>query len=284
MQMLNTGSARRTLVGTMLRQYREARGFDLGEAASILSCDRSKISRIETGDRGIRGEDLRKLLSEYGVASATQETLAAICHPRNDGDWWQHYRRVLPAPQLDFIITEGVASRVLVYAPLRVPELLCSEGYARAMAEADLTVPEGLENVRVQATVAHRQKTLFNRKPEVMVILGEAALRQQVGDPDVMRKQFARLKALSRANAWLTIRILPFSAGATAGSDTGAFSLLHFADMPEVGVAHLAGPAGGIYMDDPSLIAAYAKTFDHLAWYTITREQSLTKFADLATR
>lgn len=282
--MINTASARRTLVGTMLRQYREARGFDLGEAASILACDRSKISRIETGERGIRDEDLRKLLREYGVATATQDTLAAICHQRHDGDWWQHYVQVLPAPQLDFIITEGVASRVLIYAPLRVPEVLCTADYARAMAEADLAVPEGLESVRVQATVAHRQKILFDRKPEVTVILGEAALRQQVGDPGVMRKQLVRLRAVSRANAWINIRILPFSAGATAGSDTGAFSLLHFADMPEVGVAHLAGPAGGMYMDDAALIAVYAKTFDHLAWYTITREQSLTRFADLAAR
>jgi transcriptional regulator with XRE-family HTH domain len=282
--MLQAGSVRRTLVGTMLRKYRETRGFDLGEAALILACDRSKISRIETGERGIRDEDLRKLLSEYGVASATQDTLAAICHPRSDDDWWQPYRQVLPVPHLDFVVTEGVASRVMVYAPLRMPELLCTADYARAMAEADLTVPEGLESLRVQAIIAHRQALLFKRTPEVTVILGEAALRQQVGDPVVMRKQFARLKALSRAHTWLTIRVLPFSAGATAGGDVGAFSLLHFADMPEVGVAHLTGPAGGIYLDDATLIAAYASTFSHLAWYAITREQSLAKFSDLAAR
>jgi Domain of unknown function (DUF5753) len=152
------------------------------------------------------------------------------------------------------------------------------------MAEADLTVPEGLEEERVQAIVAHRQAALLSRKPEVTVILGEAAVRQQVGDRVLMREQFAHLHALSRAHAWLTIRILPFSAGATAGSDTGAFSLLHFEDMPEVGVAHLAGASGGIYLDDPALIAAYAKTFSHLAWYTSTREQSLAKFHELAAR
>jgi transcriptional regulator with XRE-family HTH domain len=283
-KMMQTASVRRTLVGTTLRHYREAMGFSLEEAALILDCDRSKISRIETGQRGIRDEDLRKLLGEYGVASATGDTLAAICHPRSRDDWWQHYRKVLPAPHLDFIITEGVASRVLVYAPLRIPELLVTPDYAAAMAEADLTVPDGLEDIRVQAIVAHRQANLFNRQPEVTAILGETALRQQVGDRAVMREQFAHLAALSRAHAWLTIRVLPFEAGATAGNDIGAFSLLHFDDMPEVGVAHLAGPAGGIYIDDPALTAACAKTFTHLAWYTITREQSLARFAELATR
>lgn len=282
--MASTGSARRTLVGTMLRQYREARGFDLREAARILSCDPSKVSRIETGERGIRDEDLSKLLREYGVAGAARDTLAAICLPRGGDGWWQHYRKVVPDPQMDFIITEGVASRVMVYAPLRVPELLCTAGYARAMAEADVAVPEGMEDDRVQAVVDHRQAVLFGRKPEVTVILGEAALRQQVGGPVVMGKQFGRLKAVSRGNAWLNIRILPFSAGATAGGDIGAFSLLQFDDLPEVGVAHLAGPGGGLYTDDAALIAAYAKTFSHLGWYAMTREQSLVRFAELAAR
>ena len=125
---------------------------------------------------------------------------------------------------------------------------------------------------------------MLDREPEVTVILGEAALRQQVGDRVVMREQFAQLEALSRAHAWLAIRILPFSAGATAGSDAGAFSLLRFDDIPEAGLAHLAGPAGGIYIDDLALIASYASTFTHLAWYTLTREQSLAKFHELAKR
>ena len=256
MQIIQNGPARRTLAGSMLRGYREAKGFDLGVAADILGCDRSKISRIETGERGIRAEDLRKLLGEYGVASATIDTLTTICHPHNDHDWWQHYRKVLPASHLDFIITEGAASRILVYAPTRIPELLATPGYARAVADADPAVPEGLTEIRVQAVIARHQAIMFDHQPDVTVILGEAALRQQVGGPDVMRQQFAHLAAVGRAHAWLTIHLLPFSAGAHAASDSGAFSLLRFDDMPDVGVAHLAGPAGGVYVDDTPVIAA----------------------------
>jgi transcriptional regulator with XRE-family HTH domain len=282
--MMQTVSVRRTLVGTMLRQYREALDLKIEDAAHILECDNSKISRIETGQRGIRPKELRELLGEYGVDSATQDTLATICSPRSSGDWWQHYRKVLPGPYLDFMLTEGVASQIMVYAPLRMPDLLATPDYARATAEADITVPDGMEEARVQAIVAHRQVKMFGREPAVSVILGEAALRQQVGDRVAMREQFAHLEALSDAHAWLNIRILPFSAGATAGSDVGAFSLLQFSELPEVGLAHLAGPAGGIYIDDDMLVAAYAKTFTHLAWYASTREQSLTKFHELAGR
>ena len=64
-----TGSppVRRRLLGSALREYRESLGYNLDEAARILECDRSKISRIETGERGIRPKELRELLTEYGV-------------------------------------------------------------------------------------------------------------------------------------------------------------------------------------------------------------------------
>jgi transcriptional regulator with XRE-family HTH domain len=54
-------------VGGALRRYREYLGYTLAEAARILECDPSKVSRIECGHRGIRDEELRELLAEYGV-------------------------------------------------------------------------------------------------------------------------------------------------------------------------------------------------------------------------
>jgi len=60
---------RRRLVGGALRRYRENLGYTLEDAARLLECDRSKISRIETGQRGIRGKELRELLAEYGIFS-----------------------------------------------------------------------------------------------------------------------------------------------------------------------------------------------------------------------
>ena len=48
--------ARQRLVGWYLRDYRESAGYDLADAARVLGCNRSKISRIETGQRGIPPE------------------------------------------------------------------------------------------------------------------------------------------------------------------------------------------------------------------------------------
>jgi transcriptional regulator with XRE-family HTH domain len=67
--VIDTLPVRRRLVGATLRRYREHLGYGLADAARVLECDRSKISRIETGQRGIRIRDLRDLLREYGVFS-----------------------------------------------------------------------------------------------------------------------------------------------------------------------------------------------------------------------
>ena len=80
--MTTAPPVRRRLVGGALRRYRENLGYTLDDAARILECDRSKISRIETGQRGIRGKELRELLAEYGIDDQQQAILAALADPR----------------------------------------------------------------------------------------------------------------------------------------------------------------------------------------------------------
>src|ERR1700734_1523724 len=81
---------RRRLVGGALRRYREHVGYALEDAARVLECDRSKISRIETGQRGIRPKELRELLTEYGVPESDVGALAVIAHGGRWGSWQQH--------------------------------------------------------------------------------------------------------------------------------------------------------------------------------------------------
>src|SRR5260370_40175403 len=79
---------RRRLVGGALRRYRENVGYVLEDAARVLECDRSKMSRIETAQRGIRPKELRELLTEYGGPAREQAALLALASrggPRGRG-------------------------------------------------------------------------------------------------------------------------------------------------------------------------------------------------------
>ncbi|WP_031035306.1 DUF5753 domain-containing protein, partial [Streptomyces sp. NRRL WC-3725] len=62
--------------------------------------------------------------------------------------------------------------------------------------------------------------------------LSEAVLHQEVGGPDVMREQLARLLEF-RDDPWVNIQVLPFSVGQYPAMP-GAFNLLRFDDDPDL--------------------------------------------------
>jgi transcriptional regulator with XRE-family HTH domain len=281
--MRYTPSVRRRLVGSALRQLRENIGYDMDEAARILGRDHSTISRFETGERGIRPEELQLLLTEYGVEEEMAATLITLITPKNVDGWWADYRRILPAATLDWIVSESVAERVMVYAPIHVPELLRTPDYASAVLAADPTVPEDREQPLLRALLDHQEATIAERKLEMTFIIGEGALRQSVGGTNAFRMQLVRLAEFTGADyPNITVRILPYAVGSHAAGDSGGFSLLHFTENPIVGLVHVTGPLGGICLENAEAVGAYAKVFGHLQWFALTPQDSIRKLVQLA--
>src|SRR5258708_3086507 len=135
--MTDVPPVRRRPLGAALRRFRENAGYTLEDAARILECDRSKISRIETGQRGIRPKELRELLTEYGVPDREQAALVAIASRGGQRGWWHPYADVLPGPYLDYVIMESAAAEIMTYEAQVVPDLLQTDAYARAIAAAE---------------------------------------------------------------------------------------------------------------------------------------------------
>ena len=74
------------------------------------------------------------------------EALVALSRPRRDGTGrWTEYASALGDPYLEFVAAETVASAIIAYAPVQVPELLQVPAYARASAAADAGAPEEWE-------------------------------------------------------------------------------------------------------------------------------------------
>ena len=280
--MANAVSVRQRLIGSCLRRYRESLGYDLGVAARILECDPSKISRIETGQRGIRPKELRELLTEYGVGPAAQDTLAAIARPGEDASWWREHAPVLAAGQLEHLAAESAASAIMAYAPVQIPELLHTPDYARAVASADLNVPEDAEDATVAAVLARQRAMLEERRAGLTVVIGETALRQNIGGAEVLRAQLRHLADLAAGCPQATIHILPFGAGAHAAGSSGAFSVLKFSQVPDLGLVHVAGPSGGICLDTPPAVDAYARAFTHLRLSALTPQDSARKLRQMS--
>jgi transcriptional regulator with XRE-family HTH domain len=282
---------RRRLVGAALRRYRENLGYGLEEAARILDCDRSKISRIETGQRGIRAKELRELLTEYGVPAGEQAALVAIAHRGRQHGWWQTYSDVLTEVGQDFIILEASASEILAYQPIGVPDLLQTEGYARAVAEVDPNCTGEEQRAHaVEAKLARQELVLGERGTRLEVVIGEGALHQVIGGGDVMRPQLARLAGLAEAGAGSAglqansagLRVLPFAAGAHAASGYGPMSILRFADTPSLGVVHLAALSGGVSLEGQEDVARYIRAFASLRAAALSPAASARLLRDMA--
>ena len=227
--MFTAPPLRRRIIGGALRRYRENLGYTLDDAARILECDRSKVSRIETGQRGIRSKELRELLTEYGIDGRQQAILGAMADPRGARGRYGTYADVLPEAWQDYLLLETAASRILAYEAQRIPALLQTPDYARALAETDPGLADDDARDRaVEATLTRQNAILGERKPDIHLIIGEAALHQEVGGPEVMEGQFGLLAGVSGDSGVITVQILPFSSGAHAASGVGSLAILQF--------------------------------------------------------
>ena len=277
-------SVRLTMLGAALRRYRVERGFSLDDAAAMLDCDRSKVSRIETGMRGIRFHDLRDLLAEYGVSDSERDGLMALARPHGTDGWQGDYADVLPRAAREYLWLEAAASKVFVYEGQRVPALLRAEGYARAIAEHDPLVPAGTAGKVADAMAARQRAVLGAEQPELVMVIGEAALRQQVGGAKVMREQFARLAALSADSDRVTILMLPFASGAHAGAGSGPVTIFGFGQAPGLGAVHQAGLSGGNFLDSHRDLDACAVAFTRLRASALSTEDSARLLCRMAGR
>ena len=296
---------RRRLLGSALRAYRESAGYELIQAARILDCDRSKVSRIETGQRGISSGELRALLTEYGVPGDEQEALAVIAHRGHDDGWWQGYRDVLSGAGRDLAIMEAAATEILAFQPQLVPDLLQTEDYARVLASADPACSGDGQRARVvEAKLARQAVVLGERSAHLEVVLAEGAVRQMVGGPEVMRRQLRRLANLGAGGGGggrggggrggggrggkrtavgdVTVRILPFGTGAGAMAGTGTATVLRFASVPGLGVVHLDGLAGGASLEGSDALARYGRAFALLRAAALSPADSAALLRDMA--
>ena len=282
--MVPAPPVRRRLVGRALRRYRENLGYTLHDAARMLECDPSKISRIETGQRGIRGKELHELLDEYGIAEQQQDILSLLADPRGAFGWHRDFAAVLPGAWQDYLILETAASRIIGYGAQRVPGLLQTFDYARSLATSDWSMADDAARDRAAEAVLARQQAVLRGadRPEVHLVIGEAALHQQVGSPAVMDAQIAVLARAASDSANVTVQVLPFESGAHAAAGDGSLAILQFAEAPGLGLVHLGAIGGGVCLEGRDDLANYSRVFEQLRAFALSPAQSALLLRGLA--
>lgn len=264
-------TVRRRELGALLRTLRTEQGLTVEQVAESLLCSASKVSRMETGQRGATARDIRDLCDLYGVTDATERTrMSKLAAEGKQQGWWQSH-------ELEYFATyvglEEDAVTAKQYQSSTVPGLLQTSDYARVMAEVLVPAvpPERIDElVEVKLT---RQRLLTQDPPLVLsAILDEAVLHRVVGGPSVMRSQLDQLiSASSLPN--VTIQVIPYSAGAHTAMDS-TFSMLEFAS-PVAEVVYVEGLVGWIYIERPQDIQKYQDVFEHLSTVALSPQESI---------
>ncbi|MCP9951401.1 helix-turn-helix transcriptional regulator [Actinomadura madurae] len=266
------------LLRTELVRLRKEKNLTQEQVARELEWSPSKLIRVEGGKNAITRTDLQALLRVYGVNSeGRQERLQALARGAREPAWWNQYRSELDPSFLAYVGYSAGAAYIRQFHGTVIPGLIQTPEYAEV-----LSTGKSSETGRVLAAKLRiqRQQELAKREnpPRQHYIIDEAVIRRHVGikiDPAIMPAQLNHIADSSESNDLLTVRVLPFKAGAHLGLE-GPFSVLEFdGDLGDI--LYLEGRQGASLMitgDDPR-IPEYQDSFELLLEQALSAEESI---------
>ncbi|WFE60235.1 DUF5753 domain-containing protein [Micromonospora sp. WMMD712] len=265
-------------LGRELRKLRDAKGLTGEDAAKLVRCSSSRISRIESGEIKPRAGDVMELLVAYGIRIDEEPATSLLEQARDlrEEGWWQR----LGGRYATYIAYEEEAAELKNFEPMLVPGLLQTERYAREVNMIGRESDKDTINQRVAARMT-RQKVL-HREPaplRVHAILSEAAVRTEVGGLDVLREQLDHLVTLSRLPN-VTIQVLRFEAGAHLAVSSG-FALLAF-EQGEPPLGYVETLAGELFLESARDLARLSDAYDNLKTLARSPAESIKFIKELS--
>jgi hypothetical protein len=233
----------RQLLGTRLRQLREAHGLHLADATDRLGVAPSTLSRIETGRAPTRTSYLHVLLDLYQITDPDERrALADLARHGQRDNWWTATTDILPPGADRCLGLEDAANRIGAYATHTIPDLLQAPNYATAAARATRPGINPRDARQIAVLTQRRQEILHRTGFTLHAVLDETTLLRPPGDPAVMASQLHHLTALA-ASPQTTIQILPLTTAAPVLSPP--FTLYTLTGLPDA--ACTTGHAGQHY-------------------------------------
>jgi transcriptional regulator with XRE-family HTH domain len=256
-----------------LRRARDSVGLKQAEVARAMDWSPSKLIRIESGQVSISTNDLKALLSHYGVKDKGRiNGLLELARASRGASYYDQYADVLKPGFKEYLAYEASASVIRQYDPVLISGLLQTEEYGRVILEAAGLGPEAVD--KAWAVRQHRQELHdLDSPPDMLFVIDEAAIRRHVGRGHVMRRQLERLKE-SAVAPHITLQILPFAHGAHPGM-FGNFILLEFADASLDPLVHLESINEITIRDDTDLIARYLDRYLALEDLALSPDESI---------
>ncbi|MEV8609445.1 helix-turn-helix transcriptional regulator [Amycolatopsis sp. NPDC051373] len=249
--MTKRTSVRQRRVSAELRALRIKANLTCREVSEGLGFSESKISRMETGDRGLYVDDVSAILGFLHAPTEKRQELLTLLREGEERNWHEIHGK-LPPNWKQLIRFEDEAAGIKNYEPLLIPGLAQTPEYTRALMQS---IDRRLEELDVEKLIAARvsRQLVLGRLngPVVHLLIEEGVLRRLVGGPEVMRGQLQHLQLMAnRSN--VTIQVVPFSVGGHPGLE-GPLVLLDFAAQPTLAYAETRGASS--FLEDEASMA-----------------------------
>jgi transcriptional regulator with XRE-family HTH domain len=196
----------KAFVGNEIRRARDAKGMSRAKLAKLLIVSDSLIAAWESGRQGILPEHMRRLLGiepdgtrTDALLDFTPEFLIRMVEELVNGE-------ATPEFENKWLSAEKLATLIWSFEIYLIPGLLQTPEYARAVLSSEEEVNKRLE----------RQKLLSTEiAPTLISAISEAALRLNVGGPQVMAEQLNYLAECTEQDN-IIVSIIPMDSAICA--------------------------------------------------------------------
>ncbi|MEY9943357.1 Scr1 family TA system antitoxin-like transcriptional regulator [Kitasatospora sp. GAS1066B] len=255
--------------GWLLRDLREAAGMTIASLAPQVPCDSSLLSRFESATRAPKlstAERLDVLLEAGGRLVRAWHKVdwhREIEHP----DWFK-----------EFAETEAIGVRLGEYTISRIPGLLQTPEYARALLATGPARKDGpsLEQL-VVARMSRQERFLVENGPLLFFVIDEGVLRRAVGGRLVMYHQLKHILDVIERYPNIVVQIAPDELGDRAPTTEG-FTLVKLPNGTEI--VYSESVTRGHFTRHPAEVERLSRDYDRLRADALSASES----ADLIRR
>jgi transcriptional regulator with XRE-family HTH domain len=265
-------------LGGKLGVYRERSGLSGTELAAKVGIHQGTWSKIESGKTKVSPNVLAKAVDVLGVPADVAAQLDALRRKADEPGWWQDYGDILSEAVQMLIELEADASWIRTYDGEVIPGMLQTRDYAERIITAGSPHMRAADIDRYLGLRMRRQKRVLDGV-RLTAILGEAAIRQQVGGPDILREQLRHITCMVREHD-VTVQVVPFSADAHAALGE-SFVIIQWPDETDPEAVYVDGVTSWTVHERSGVIRSYLHAVASVQSQALPPRKSLSLIHDV---
>jgi transcriptional regulator with XRE-family HTH domain len=241
-------------LGTRLGTYRQQNGLSGTELAAQVGIHQGTWSKIESGKAKVSASVLARTVDVLGIPADVAAQLDTLRRKAEEPGWWQDYGDILSEAVQMLIELEADASWIRTYGGEIITGLLQTRDYAERIITA-VSPHIRVADIDRYLELRMRRQRRLSEGLRLTAFLGEAAIRQQVGGPDILREQLRHITHMVREHD-VTVQVVPFTADAHAALGD-SFVIIQWPDEADPEAVYVDGVTSWTVHERDGVIRSY---------------------------